>query len=141
VGDLRRRLTARMLAVVALAATSCQSCFGLDGVPVGHDATMVFVDGDLAMPTDLSPPQDLVFVNPCSLCTADQFCAMEGILPPPPPPDGGPPDGAFLPGAGCNPLPAECVSNPTCACLQPYLLGCSCYNDRTMPIEVLCGGG
>ncbi len=125
-------MRARTLALLALAAGGCHDCLAIDPLTFADAAA------DRAVAADQAPTGDFTFVDPCSLCAADQFCATLAIIPPGMP-DAGPPDGAFYPTVGCNPLPPECVADPTCACVTPYLLGCACFHEQ--PLFVVCGGG
>jgi hypothetical protein len=61
-------------------------------------------------------------------CAASQYCnEFQGG--PAPPPDSGP-SGGFT----CAPLPAACVSNPTCACLKANgATVCTCVDENGHP--------
>jgi hypothetical protein len=136
---MRRRWTA-LIAIVA--GGGCQSCFGLSGVSLGEDLPLT-VDLASPPPPDLSSTTggDMAGWGPCGPpCAAGQFCATANPAPPPPS-DGGPPDGFFMPNFGCNPLPAECVADETCACLQPYLMYCQCIGVNGGRLWATCGGG
>jgi hypothetical protein len=44
--------------------------------------------------------------------------------------------GAWPPAEGCAPIPAQCVSNPTCACIQPALDAGQCFESSNGGVTV-----